>query len=768
MPHRIYTPVITPCDVSMSHIREEYKRRKGNNGRKDQHHEEFILLNMEPENTTQVKSQKTAGYLLTAASLIFLVLAVYLRRKGSDFFYILYSSRFSPVNLAYDQPFPNQVLMNYFGDYFKIFLSSYILPILAGLVPSIILMGLGFEKIMGTKKPTGEIFPEGKGERLFLTLVFLISTGLLLIVHFKVMVGINLFIDEFAYLFQSKIIATGRLYAASPPLSRFFSCAHIINDGRWYSKFSPGWPALLSPGVFLGIPFIISPMLTAGTLVLFYKSAKKLFNPLAGILAVFMAAFSAQVFMTGATCFSHPGSGFFILLLIYSLVSLHREKKMFYSVLGGIAVLFLFQIRPSDGAVILTGFIPWLIYTALEFEDRKKGILMILPVLLGGLLGGVLLILANQIQNGNPFLLGFIKYRPHEKMGFGSYGHTPLRGLYNFAYSTMRMAFWTVPLMLLGTLSALCFKKKETILLLIPPACFLLFYFFYYSLGNEEFGARYYHPVLMFLILPGAGGWALLKDKASGIKLLPSGGIVPAYMIATGLFLIFGVYTAILPYVHGEYARFKNSVLVIKNPPFIQEKSIIFCLTVPGSNDNYLTTNDWDYKDQKILRVLSLMPEENRELMEALKERKPYLLDYDYNANRFQIIPYPAGDMEKASNYLYAAENYRFSVLDNKKAEECYKRAIEMDPQNPRYQFALGRFYFDTNNYRAALDIFSSLIKQPSGFADEYYFLGRCHGELGQTDDAINTLEHFIKAYPQSPLASKARQWVIYYKKIHR
>ena len=47
----------------------------------------------------------------------------------------------------------------------------------------------------------------------------------------------------------------------SPPFREFFDYAHMINDGRWYCQYPPGHSLLLVPGVWLGVPWLVNPIL---------------------------------------------------------------------------------------------------------------------------------------------------------------------------------------------------------------------------------------------------------------------------------------------------------------------------------------------------------------------------------------------------------------------------------------------------------------------------------------------------------------------------
>jgi hypothetical protein len=60
--------------------------------------------------------------------------------------------------------------------------------------------------------------------------------------------------DEIAYLFQAKLFQSGRLYSPSPCGREFFDFPHIINNGKWYSIYPPGFPLLLVFGLAFRAP----------------------------------------------------------------------------------------------------------------------------------------------------------------------------------------------------------------------------------------------------------------------------------------------------------------------------------------------------------------------------------------------------------------------------------------------------------------------------------------------------------------------------------
>ena len=100
-----------------------------------------------------------------------------------------------------------------------------------------------------------------------------------LILRTCVLRGAPLTDDEGAYRFAADLLASGRLWAASPPLKLFFDQNFFINDGRLYPAYFLGWPVLLCAGIWLHVPAIVNPLLSALTVPPLAKLLTRLAGP---------------------------------------------------------------------------------------------------------------------------------------------------------------------------------------------------------------------------------------------------------------------------------------------------------------------------------------------------------------------------------------------------------------------------------------------------------------------------------------------------------
>jgi hypothetical protein len=103
-----------------------------------------------------------------------------------------------------------------------------------------------------------------------------------LLVYFAVAQRFPFSGDDYSYLYQAKLFASGKLYAADPlydPKLPFYECVETfcLRDfqGHRFSKYPPGWPALLAFGVWLGVPWLVNPVLGATLALLMLSYVKQ-------------------------------------------------------------------------------------------------------------------------------------------------------------------------------------------------------------------------------------------------------------------------------------------------------------------------------------------------------------------------------------------------------------------------------------------------------------------------------------------------------------
>jgi len=239
--------------------------------------------------------------------------------------------------------------------------------------------------------------------------------------------------DEIGYLFQAKTFKSGRLYSVSPCAKEFFNFSHIINNGKWYSQYTPGHPFLLLLGLFAGAPWIINPLLASLSIFLFYFLGKEIYDDRAGLLTAILASISPWFLVMSSTHLSHTSCMFFFALFLLFLFRSFDKPSVINGSLAGLGLGMAFLIRPYTALLLSVVFL--ILYAAKLFKNFRRisknsmalGLVVILLI--------SILLLYNKITNGNFFAMGYeTRYGENHGIGFGKTGytdiaHTPFLGI---------------------------------------------------------------------------------------------------------------------------------------------------------------------------------------------------------------------------------------------------------------------------------------------------------------------------------------------------
>lgn len=239
--------------------------------------------------------------------------------------------------------------------------------------------------------------------------------------------------DEFGYIFQAKLFLAGKLYAPSPCLREAFDFPHMINNGKWYSQYPPGFPVLLAPFVFLNIPWLLNPLLAAFSVMVIYFLGLELSEKRTAILSALLCSLSLWFLVNSATFMSHTANLLFFSIFLLFVIRSIKSPTFSSGILAGLSLGLAFLIRPYETA---WASLPVLIYYLYEFlksprEHLKNGLAMFLSA---GFLS-FLFLAYNFLTNGHPLVTGYeVRYGPEHGLGFGKKGytttpHTPFRGL---------------------------------------------------------------------------------------------------------------------------------------------------------------------------------------------------------------------------------------------------------------------------------------------------------------------------------------------------
>ncbi|MGZ6123876.1 MAG: hypothetical protein ACXWLR_02895, partial [Myxococcales bacterium] len=167
--------------------------------------------------------------------------------------------------------------------------------------------------------------------------------------------------DEFAAVFQARIFARGSLTAQVPPelvpriIPPFRWFIEASPDGRLVSAYWPGFALLLTPFVWLGVPWLLNPLIGGATLFVLWRIARTLWpeSAAAGWALLFTAASPAFV-VNSISFYSMPAH--LLASLVFAALLLRPEPRRL-ALAGAVGSLALTLHNPFPHTLFALPFI---------------------------------------------------------------------------------------------------------------------------------------------------------------------------------------------------------------------------------------------------------------------------------------------------------------------------------------------------------------------------------------------------------------------------
>lgn len=244
--------------------------------------------------------------------------------------------------------------------------------------------------------------------------------------------------DEFAYVWQARALADGHLKIPSPPHANSFMVPFVDNyQGERFGKYPPGWPALLSLAIQLGLRAWINPLLAGLGVWLTYQLGKRFISVPVGLLAAGLTVISPFFLMNAGSLLSHPFG--LVLSVIFALgwlesfnkdesgtmaeAASHIGKQWFYTLISAMALGILILTRPLTALAVAVPFIVHGLYLLLRKDGQTRMQLVVFGIV--GMIFVGLYLLWQYSLTGNALLNPYTLWWSYDKIGFGpGHGHT--------------------------------------------------------------------------------------------------------------------------------------------------------------------------------------------------------------------------------------------------------------------------------------------------------------------------------------------------------
>jgi len=354
-----------------------------------------------------------------------------------------------------------------------------------------------------------------------------------------------LLVDEAAQVFQARIFAEGSLYRTAPQHPEFFSSLHILNlDGKVFSQFPPGGPAMLALGTLIGAEWTVGPVFGATSVLLFGALVRHLEpRPGVALAAILLFAFAPfAAFMSG----SHMNHVTGLTWLLVGMVGLARVTsrpvpRLRDGLLLGVGFGIAATIRPSDAFVFALPAGCWLLARA-----ARSGSWQAVAGAVIGVAAPVMALLAvNTASTGSPLTFGYAAYWgvAHD-IGFHAtpWGdqHTPARGLelLNLYFVRLQSYLFETPVpSLLPVIAAFALTRRMAAFdrYLFASASLLVGFYFAYWHDGYYLGPRFMFPLIPLFALWSARGFALVAEQWPSPRMKCGLGVGAAAALLIGL-----------------------------------------------------------------------------------------------------------------------------------------------------------------------------------------------------------------------------------------
>jgi hypothetical protein len=332
-------------------------------------------------------------------------------------------------------------------------------------------------------------------KKMAVSALFLLSA---LLVYFFLTQQYPISGDDYSYLYQAKLFASGKLYAEDPlydPALPFYDCVETYclrdDQGRRFSKYPPGWPVLLALGVKLRVPWLVDPLLGALLMFLMLEYTERRMGrefvkiTCLSLMLCFFFCYYAASFRP------HIATALFVFsaFLLYDAVKRHPERSNLPLFAAGALLGYSAMIRYID-------WIPLSIWISAGLVRRKR----LVGLTLFGL-GFVLLASGNLIYDalvsGDPLQIPAAIRHPVDSPERLTASWT------GFVVTAVRLAnlLWVFPPVLLLVMLWRRYQAPSKAKMYIALFSMNVAVYFFYPASFGGPGPRYFLAYFPFLVL---------------------------------------------------------------------------------------------------------------------------------------------------------------------------------------------------------------------------------------------------------------------------
>lgn len=318
--------------------------------------------------------------------------------------------------------------------------------------------------------------------------------------------------DEMAMTWHARMLVAGHVAIPSPAHPEFFTTVSVLQyEGRWFSQYPIGGPALLALGLAANAVWLVNPVLLGLAAWQLHRFARRAFGQVTARAAALLFMLSPFVLVLGATQMNHTAAMTLVLVALAQLAAWDAatsQTRAIHAAGLGLAVAAVALVRPLDAALLA---LPVGLFQLARLRRRPERRASLVVQVVAGALPVALLLWANVRTTGAPLLFAYdAAHGPAHGLGFhvdpNGEAHTIWRGIVYASGYLMRfdrfLMEWPLPALLLVcvVLASLRQGTRWDTLLLALFGSFLVGYGAYWHNGFFD-GPRFLLPVAPVLVL---------------------------------------------------------------------------------------------------------------------------------------------------------------------------------------------------------------------------------------------------------------------------
>ncbi len=230
--------------------------------------------------------------------------------------------------------------------------------------------------------------------------------------------------DEYSYLFQAETFLAGRTWSPSfPQRPEWFDQMHVLNEGRFASRYFPGAGLWMAPFLALGNPWLGQQLAHAIAAVLLFWIGCELKDTATGLVAGILLGLSPGLLLFSNLLLAHQPTLVGLLLFVWSFLRMKRTGSGVSALMAGVGLTYAMLCRPMTAAGVGLPFgiefVWWLVRGRVKPSSRLyRALLLGMPIVIGL----AMLFFYNRSITGNglttPYQLYTDLYTPRHVYGF--------------------------------------------------------------------------------------------------------------------------------------------------------------------------------------------------------------------------------------------------------------------------------------------------------------------------------------------------------------